>query len=654
MTGAVRRPLVAALIAWGPFLLAAVAIVVLSWPFPNVPARTGLDPSWRIALHLVNGLPLQYGTDFVMTFGPLGFLGLPQPVMGETSVLAFLVTGLTYLALVATLIVEARRVLPAWAAVLAALVAARLLVVIPEAETFQALVFVWGVEAIAGRIPISGRWIIVIAGLLAGFSVLGKLNTGVFIALLGAVVAVAVARRWWRGLLGYALVAAATTLALWLIAGQRLSSIPAFVTTTLAVIQGYSEAMGQSLEAVTGFSSGLGIVAAFFVAVAALALVAWLGSADWSRQSRAVLAVFVAILLFAEWKTMFTRGEPRYAFPTLAFAVFAFAVPKTGRRAWLAGFGIVVLAFVGSGLITPSTLIDLKTSARGALAVARDTLLPGHAATAAERTRKQLGATYAIQLPILAAVVGHRVHIDPAESGVAFAYPEITWDPEPVFQAYAVWDTQLDWIDAAFLRGDTAPDRILRGATFWGTLPPWLALQRGQPAASGTQVLKVVDGRYPWFEAPAATLETFCRYRQLVADDRWQVLGRTLTSCGAPEPLGTVTATEGQTVTVPVEARPDRLVIVRVHGLEPDLATRLVTTLYKGPMWFVTIEGIRYRLVPGTAADGLLLAVPPSIDGTGPFAFGPPIPSLSIQVGLDGHGTGRTLTYEFQSVPLGG
>ena len=145
-------------------------------------------------------------------------------------------------------------------------------------------------------------------------------------------------------------------------------------------------------------------------------------------------------------------------------------------------------------------------------------------------------------------------------------------------------------------------------------------------------------------------LQTFCRYRQMSAIGMWQVLVRSGGSCGPAEPLETVTAREGKPVQVPVETRPGRFVTVRIHGLEPSLLDRVRTAMWKADEWYVTIADVRYRMIAPTAADGLLLAVPSGTDGTGPFAFGPPIGSLSVaSQHID---RARMLTYEFESVPL--
>ena len=186
--------------------------------------------------------------------------------------------------------------------------------------------------------------------------------------------------------------------------------------------------------------------------------------------------------------------------------------------------------------------------------------------------------------------------------------------------------------------------------TFTADPPDWLTHQRGHPLRPGETIPFTVDGRYRWFEAPAAMLQTFCRYRQMSAIGMWQVLVRSGGSCGPAEPLETVTAQEGKPVQVPVETRPGWFVTVRIHGLEPSLLDRVRTAMWKADEWYVTIADVRYRMIAPTAADGLLLAVPSGTDGTGPFAFGPPIGSLSVaSQHID---RARMLTYEFESVPL--
>jgi hypothetical protein len=144
----------------------------------------------------------------------------------------------------------------------------------------------------------------------------------------------------------------------------------------------------------------------------------------------------------------------------------------------------------------------------------------------------------------------------------------------------------------------------------------------------------------------------FCRYDEVAATGRWEVLARSSRSCGGPEPLATIGAETGETVRVPQDPRPDRLVIVRVRGIEEGVVNRVVTAMYRSPEWWATLDGdVSYRLVPGTAVDGLLLAAPESLRRSAGFEFGPPIRQLSIAP-RGAFVMPAGLSYEFMSVPL--
>ncbi|QNA44998.1 hypothetical protein [Lacibacter sediminis] len=70
-------------LCWGLFLLLVHAFRFLSLP------ENGIDPSWRIAINLAHQQNLQFGEDFIFTYGPLGYLesGLPDHVSVITLIL---------------------------------------------------------------------------------------------------------------------------------------------------------------------------------------------------------------------------------------------------------------------------------------------------------------------------------------------------------------------------------------------------------------------------------------------------------------------------------------------------------------------------------------------------------------------------------------
>src|SRR4051794_35227352 len=146
----------------------AGVILVLAWPIANGPAKATLDESWKVALHLAAGMRLQHGVDIVFTYGPLGFLASPHPYVDGTSALALIASIAIYMALIGTMLVEARRILPLWAALVVTLMVARFLVYLEPFEAFQALFVVWCAEALGGRIGLPITTQAAIGGILAG------------------------------------------------------------------------------------------------------------------------------------------------------------------------------------------------------------------------------------------------------------------------------------------------------------------------------------------------------------------------------------------------------------------------------------------------------------------------------------------------------
>ena len=624
--------------------VAALGILVLAWPIAAGPARGTLESSWQVALHLAAASGLGYGVDFVWTYGPLGFLGYPVPYVASTSSWALVASIAVYGALIAAVLVATRRLLPGWGAVVLTLLAARTLVVLPIFEAFQALVAILCVEALAGRIALSTTAMAAIAGIAVGAAALGKINVAVFVALMTASVVLSMERRPWRSAAVYLAAAVATGIGLWLATGQPLAGIPAEIGATWQIIAGYNEAMGGDV-----LSSRAWIHLAFAGVALLVAWAGWMTSRGWPRGRRVGLAAVGLALGFAMWKTMIVREHVQYVFATGLLVLLALGAGLP-RSAWLASALAVGIAVAASAPITPRGYTDLVGSARAFAGEVADALVPGRSRAARDRTRVQLQSAYAIEPEVLAAIGSASVHIDPYFTSVAAAYPDLRWSPLPVFQSYSAWTPQLDGMDAQRLASDGAPDRILRSfraAPESDLLRHWI----DRPFRPGEVFPATLDGRFRWFEAPETTLETFCRYRQVVATETWQVLTRTGSSCEAPEPLGTVEGRAGDPVQVPVDSRPNRFVILRIRGLAPSLPGAISAALTKAPDWYVSLDGTRYRLVPATAPDGLLMAVPSAADGSGRFAFGPSIRSLTVTQGDSGTDSQASLTFDFESVP---
>jgi hypothetical protein len=186
---------------------------------------------------------------------------------------------------------------------------------------------------------------------------------------------------------------------------------------------------------------------------------------------------------------------------------------------------------------------------------------------------------------------GHTVAIEPWEIGVAWAY-QLDWDPLPIFANYEAYTSRLDEANAAKVESPTGPDRILRENELV-VVPEW-------PTGD-------IDNRYPGWDPPAQARMILCNFVPLHTSARWQVLGRTPNRCSSPELIRSVDANPGTTVPVPEPAR-NEVVFVRIYGAGVSGLERLSTLLLHARTRRVVVNGAQsYRLIPGTASDGLLL-----------------------------------------------
>ena len=617
---------------WLIVAAAVLVILVLIWPIETV-QRVTTDTSWQIGLHqaIADGLP--FGQAIVFTYGPLGFLGQPIPFLGATSALAFIASALIYAALIAVLLVSTRRVMPLWGAAIVTLVFAQAFEWLGPFEALEALTFALGVIVLRGDRILNEDAVAIAAAVLSSFAVLTKLNVGVFVVAMAVVVVLAVSRPRWRGLLVMFAAGAVSTIVLWLVTGQQLADLPGYLRGSIEIVAGYSEAMVSGSPAAPYYFGFFAIVGGLLV------WMAWRTSVDWPRDRRFALAGLVLILLFAEWKYSVVRDNFPAATAILVIATICVLPTTLHPRSMVIVLIALAIAFAGiTGPAAPTVarLKDVPRSVRDFAHQARTTLSPWRWDAASRRSRAALQTVYRVPPQALAAIGDRSVHVDPYAAAVVTAYG-LTWRPEPIFQSYSAYTTYLDGLNADLLRSDGRPEHIFRQF-----LP--VRVDGGRPIPYS------IDGRFYWFESPAATLERLCRYREVTADDRWQVLAASGHACGPAVRLATTTAALGETVAVPDPPSPRDIVVVRIEGLDQGLLGRIRTAIWRAPIWKVALDGYRYRLVAATAPDGLVLAVPTADQGSPPFAYGPPVRTIAVEPSdLGGEGQ---VTYTFEAVPL--
>jgi hypothetical protein len=611
-------------------------VALLTWRDVNFRPVDSLDPSWQAALHMVAHRHMHA---LIFTYGPLGFLGQGVGYYRWTVVLAALYLVTVTAALATALIAVLRRDvgLPAAAVAAFVLVSATRDLGVTDQVVVAVTIAAFGVLR-GDHSERAERILVAVAGVVAGTHLLVKFNVGVTVALVGAVVAWSAGRRGWRSEATFAGAALGSLLAGWVLTGNGLTGLAPFLSRSMQVASGYSEAMGIEANGRGGYLALAGGVSVL------LLVLGWAATRGWPAARRRALAAGGVLWLYAAFKLGFVRHDSHdvvfFGEALVIGAVFAGAAARrpsptvvwTWIRRGLAGAGTVVLLvalLVTSKLAVPTILNPGPALGRlgGDLPVL---VSPGAAAREIAKGRANLQRRYyALSPAVLAALRGHTVHIHPWEAGIAWAYPEIRWRPLPVFQEYTAYTADLDHLNADYLSGPNAPERIL------------------------TQEISI-DIRNPDWESPAAVVAIACHYRQLVTEPKWQVLERVPNRCGAPTTLAVVHARTGDNIAVPDTPGKDVLVVARISGLDHSLFYRLRSTLWRAAQVHVSLNGRRrWRVVPGTAPDGLLVRAPMERLGfSQPFA---PESATFLRVTQpDGFGLSSHLSIEFVAVPVTG
>ncbi|HWO47076.1 MAG TPA: hypothetical protein VNM41_03365, partial [Solirubrobacterales bacterium] len=461
-------------------------------------------------------------------------------------------------------------------------------------------------------IPIGG-------GILAAVELLGKINFGVTILALCLIAVLAGSDRR-RSLPLFAATLFSSLLVLWVLAGQSPADVPDYVSHSLEVLGGYSEAMAADVTAV-GWQLPYAVAAVvLLVAAAAVA------GAGRGRLRQLALTLLAAVFGFAMFKQSFVRqglGNASDFFPLMlgAALVLAWQLPDRVRRlpphapAALLLAPLVALSI--AALPSPSLWHSLQPGDHVEyLRQDLDALAgSGEREELIEEGADSMRSTYRIDPATLAALRDREVAVEPWEIGAAWAY-DLEWKPLPVIQGYQAYTPALDALDVDALASPRRPAAILRQNT----------------AAFQGVVDRSIDDRYPPWDPPAAAIEMLCGYHAVRTTPRWQVLYPAAERCGAERQIARVTASTGEAIRVPAPAR-GSIVFARVDGLGVEGLETLRSLLYRARERWATVNGEEsWRVVPGTLGDGLILRSDPRVDFPAPFRLAPQARTISFRL----------------------
>jgi hypothetical protein len=619
MTAAAKRVPVP---VWGGLIVA-----LLGWRIGMNPPGVGLDPSWNAGLAMGVEQGLHWGKDIVFTYGPLGFLQTQLVWFTGQTVLSFLYSGVVYIVFCVGLVWAVGRRLPLVLACVAAFACVTVLPLLEMSLLSAVFACFWLLEEGAERTPRRLDAFVVAGATFAAPAALIKLSTGPLVALV-LLIALIGARAGARRIVAYLVLLAAELLVLWLATGQSLGDVPAFVSHTIQISSGYSSAMLRSTD-VAAWKVAAASAAAIALTVA-LVLAAW--RAPWrDDRGRRAGAVLVALAAFAIYKEGIVRVDAGhltvyFANAAILWVAVGFGI---GRRWWVPAIALLVFA-VSLPLRPAGTQDNLNfvSNVRFAVDQARSLVSPERRAAAMEAGRHGMKGTYSLEPGALRALRGHSVAVEPWEIAAAWAYG-LDWRPLPIFQNYSAYTPALDRLNAEAVEDPGGPERLLRENQ--------LVVDAEFPTAD-------LDDRFGGWDPPEQARAVLCNFAPLWEDERWQVLGRVGDRCGGEREIESVSAGAGEAVDVPTPG-PGEVVFARIHGAGVSGLERVQTFLFHAASRHAVLNGeTRYRLVPETAGDGLLLRAAPGIVKSGPFDPVPEASTIAVEGGAD------RITYDFYAL----
>jgi hypothetical protein len=598
------RQRLSSLVPAGPALW-GLLLALLTIPPALTRPGVGLDFSWLAGLNLAFTHHLAWGNGLVWTYGPFGFTDFTAFYDASPWVIALAVTLLVHAAFFIILVGYLRTLGSAWWRW--ALMGAVFLIPLaafPSVEselTLTAfLLLLMSATMISGRpsvaaaggagialgllLTVKGTGMVAAAALLITFGsfVLLTRRPGLLVALAGSIVG--------------------SFIALWLLAGQSLSNIPAYFRGSYEIVSGYSAAMSLLRDVPFPVRH-----ATLQVAFGALAIASSAVSLLWAiwRRDRSLTGLFMLAtpLLFLEFKEGYVRfGNRQLVFYSLAVLIEVLVLlralaPQAGlwpAVGWLQSGSVALASAVlmsglaaGTGMVPGQASWPLTTTVTR-LASYGDALRVVVSPIDRARLRAELGQQVRdyYQLGPDAVPVGPTTDVLPWDIQVAYGY-SLNWRPRSVLQSYQAYTAYLDQLDAAHFTGAAAPNRVLLA-------------------------FRSIDGRYPLFDEPAVVRALYDDYDVLGQNRDFLILQRKAAATPSPlRTIGSVRAHLGDVV--PVPSLPGGAMLYAGIRVPYSPWGRGMALLFQPSELHIafhltTGDSGPFRFIPAVAPDGVMLS----------------------------------------------
>jgi hypothetical protein len=571
-------------------VLCALAIFLSSFFVSGTSTPIGeLDPSWQAVLEFATQKRLQFGSEIIFTYGPLGFLFQPHgfgmfPSLRSLFALAF--SGVVaFAALNLSLRIRgiAKFLFLFW-----------LLLFPSPSLPGTELVFVYLIAVFVGFVLLDAtynrRWVKRL--LLFYVCALALVKFSFFLPILFLLVICAIDRICREDREGAGELVACSVISfvfLWFVLGQSLEGFFQYLWANQQLASGYTEAMSIAPRSrVVKYALPAAVL--FLSALA----VTWAAA----RQKRHVIAPAIIIILFSftAWKQGFVRADGHVlmflyflpvAYGFLFTSAFSGSIRGAVRTGLLLGyFAVAGLCLMAANAIFPGLpLAQTKSLAERLLAnswslialVTPASSLPGH-------FPKNLRVED--RLPKIAQRVGDSsIDVFNYRQGTALLN-DLNYHPRPVIQSYSAYTPDLLRANLDFYRSVDRPSYVLFR-------------------------LETIDGRFPTFDDALLLPYILTNYRPILAEHNFLLMERT------SAPPEDVSYDRVYSASLDIGQKLDMTtwnnspLFLRVNAT-PTLIGRILTFIYQPPAYTLQVEldegGKRtFRFIRGMTSQGFLV-----------------------------------------------
>ncbi len=437
-------------------VLGFVVLSAIAFSLPGFPA-TDLDASWRMVLGKFFVEGRQFGTDVVFTYGPLGF------VMGKTywgGQWASLIGWQVGQAVVFAAVVYGQGARLTGYSRIFYFVFFFLFGLSYEDAMHQTIIALAGFELIR-RSNLPWRWSsVALLALLATLSLVKFTNLllGLFLVLLAGGMELWLRRRFLA--LRVPALFLGFYLAGWMLCGQHLGNIPAYLHSSWEISQGYQDAMGSSCPPLQLY---LGVtVLLLMVSYVLLNLVT-----HPDRFRGLALTLGAGAYLYLNWKHGFIRADGHQVGFYYAVLTVIVTSPLLLEDAPRFGLPKRLLLIVAALLSLLSLELVLPGLVRGILGAAQHKVdMNVGFALGRDNTRglyetKLQTEKDALDMIRTKAMVGRStIDVLGFEQAVA-VFNNFNYQPRPVFQGYSAYTPYLSRLNYDYYASDRAPEFVL-------------------------------------------------------------------------------------------------------------------------------------------------------------------------------------------------